>query len=314
VKLYFILIFVLINSFLFAVDPTVDINDIMNEYKVTAAFGDSRDDHLHTGVDLAATDQEIRSVKESELIFYNKDRIRSIPYGTGNFVILENSKDKVRFNYSHLKDGTFNPKKIVYKKTEVIAVNGNSGHSTGNHLHVEVEDVKDNKILNPFGFLKLKDTQSPRIDDVYFVTKNDKKISLWTNNKIKRGGRLYIKCIDRINGSNYDIIPYKITVIIDGKEKHVLTFDYFKKTENSFTISNTGLKFEDIYVNKESYDFYLFEFNSLPDLIGMKIIVEDFAGNKSEFKKAIEIQAPETETKKSTTGIGLTVTPDNKQK
>lgn len=271
-----------------------DVFDVMNVYKVTSTFGDSRYDHFHTGLDLAANDQEIRAITNSELIFHNKKRSNSISYGMGDFAVFENSYDKLRFNYSHLKEDSFIPENVYWKKNDKIASVGSSGHSTGSHLHFEVEDIENKRLLNPLAYIGKKDTLPPRIEDVYFITKDNEKISLTTNAKLKRGGKLFIKCMDRIDDSNYFIAPYKITVIIDGKEKSVLTFDYFRKTESAYVVSDTKLKFEDIYINKEDFDFFLLDFYSLPNLVGLKIIVEDFHGNKIEFKKPIRILPPET--------------------
>jgi murein DD-endopeptidase MepM/ murein hydrolase activator NlpD len=295
--------FILFSFAIYAEDTTSDPNNIMDFFKVTATFGDNRDDHFHTGMDLAAVDLDVRAIMDSELIFYNKNRSRSIPYGNGNFVIMDNTENKLRVNYSHLKDGTFNDKKNQFKKNETIAVVGSTGHSTGSHLHLEIEDLQNNRLLNPIGFINVKDTLSPRIEEVYFITKENEKISLVQNSKLKRGGKLFIHCMDRINNSQYDATPYKITVIIDGKENGILTFDYFKKIEDNYTISNTDLKYEDIYVNKKENDYYLTEFYSLPDLVGLKIVVEDFSGNKTEFKKPIKILPPETEQKKNSTAL-----------
>jgi hypothetical protein len=286
-----IILFFIIASCFHAI--TEDKVKIMDDFKITALFGDSRDDHLHTGVDLAANDQDVRSVMDSELVFYNKQRTGSIPYGLGNFVILENGDKRLRMNYSHMREGSVDFKKEIYRKSEKIGSCGNSGHSTGTHLHFEVEDIKNNRLLNPLAFIDFTDTLAPRIDDVYFVTSDNQKLSLWQYNKIKRGGKLFIKCSDRVNGSNYDVFPYKIRVIIDGKEKYFLKLDYFTKGENAFSISDSKLKFEDIFVNKDNNDIFLMDFNSLPDLIGLKILVEDYSGNKSEFKKEIRILAPD---------------------
>jgi hypothetical protein len=268
---------------------------VMDNFKITAAFGDSRDDHLHTGIDLAAVDEDVKSIMDSELIFYNRQNPRSITYGNGNFMILENSEKKLRFNYSHLRDGSIDYRKIIYKQSEKIGSSGNSGHSTGYHLHLEVEDIKNNKLLNPLQFIQYNDNMPPRIDDVYFISSDNQKMSLWEYNRIKRGGKLFIKCIDRIDSSNYDLVPYSVRVIIDGKEKFFMTFDYFEKGESSYTVSNTGLKFGDIYKNKDNTDLYLLDYSSLPDLIGLKIIVTDFTGRKAEFKKEITILSPDIE-------------------
>jgi len=265
----------------------------MDQYKITSTFGDSRYDHFHTGIDLAASDKEVRAISNCELIFYNGKKAGSINYGMGDFVIFENSYDSLRYNYSHLEEGSFNPENVYWKRNDRVGIVGNSGHSSGKHLHLEIEDIEEKKLLNPIRFINTKDTIVPKIEDVYFITKDGEKLSLYSNARIKRGGKLFIKCADRINDSNYLITPYKITVIIDGKEKSVLSFDYLRKNENYYVVSDSNLKFEDIYSNKEDFDFFLLEFYSLPNLVGVKITVEDFHGNRAEFKKPIRFLPPE---------------------
>ncbi len=275
-------------------DNTNDSFDIIENYKITSSFGDSRNDHFHTGLDLAATDQDIYALTNQELIFYNKKDYYSIKYGMGDFAVLEDSNNKLRYNYSHLKEDSFTPDNVYWKKGDKIGVVGNSGHSTGKHLHLEVEDLENRRLLNPIQFIKAKDTMPPVIEDVYFITKDDGKISLFTNNRLKRGGKLYIKCYDRINDSTYQLVPYKITVIIDGKEKSLLSFDYLKKNENWYTIGDINLKFEDLYSTGEDFNFFLLDFYSLPNLVGLKITIEDYNGNKVEFKKPIKILPPDS--------------------
>ena len=267
---------------------------IMKEYKLTSTFCDFRGDHFHTGIDLAGKDKEIYSIMEGELVFYNIDRKRSINYGNGNFVIIENTNDNLRFNYSHLKDKSFDPQKINYNKGDKVAILGNSGHSTGPHLHFEIEDIKNERLLNPLEFIDIKDSISPRIIDIYFICKNNEKISLikQRNRKIKRGGKLYIRCEDRIDGSNYSLSPYKITVIVDGIEKSNLMFNYLKKSNNRFVVAEDR-NFEEIYTNRENFDYYIMNYFGLPGIIGLKVIIEDFVGNKAIFRSALRILLPE---------------------
>ncbi len=289
--LIFIFSFLLINLYSQTrmVPPNQEQQDIMDVYKITSTFGDSRGDHFHTGLDLAATDQDIRSISNGELIFYNKDRLGNIPYGNGNFIIIEDKAENSRVSYSHLQDNSITPTKTHYQIGEKIGVVGNSGHSTGHHLHLEVEDTKNNRLINPIGFINQKDSESPRIEDVYFITNDNERISISRGSSVRKGGRLFITAIDRINNSQYNITPYKIKVMIDGKDKSELVFDSMKKTESSYIVESCNMVFEEIYANKTDFDFYLCEIYSIPDTIGLRIVVEDFAGLKSEFRKAIRI-------------------------
>ena len=291
-SLVLILVLFIIN-FLFSQELTDD-KDIIKSYTISSSFGDSRGDHFHTGIDLSAAEgEEIYSIMDSELFFYNSKKFREIHYGLGNFVVVQSLDNNYRIIYSHLKENSVEYSKRIYKKNEKIALVGNSGHSTGPHLHLEVENIKENILLNPIKFIKLKDSLPPFIEDIYFITNNREQISLLKSNSIKKGGKLFIKAVDRINSQKNIITPYKIFVLIGGKENALLIFDYFKKLDNDYYIKENNYKFKDIYQNNTRFDYFLMDFSALPSVIGLNIIVEDYNGNKTEFRKAIKILPPD---------------------
>ncbi|HOV14520.1 MAG TPA: M23 family metallopeptidase, partial [Spirochaetota bacterium] len=163
------LIFIIISISLTPIfsDVTSDSLDVMDNYKLTSNFGDSRYDHFHTGIDMAANDQEIRAISNCELVFYNNKRANSIRYGMGDYAIFEDSNNKMRYNYSHMKENSLYPNNVYWKRGDKVGVVGNSGRSSGDHLHFEIEDIENKKLLNPIQFIKIKDTIDPRIEDVY---------------------------------------------------------------------------------------------------------------------------------------------------
>lgn len=257
-------------------------------------FCDFRIDHFYAGIDLKGNNQDVLSAEDSEVVFKNIDRKGSIKYGNGQFIVLEDIGHKKRFYYSNLKEGSIDKNRIFYKKDEKIAIAGNSGSSVIDHLHFEIEDIVNRKIINPLQYIEVLDTIPPKILDIYFVTQNYEKISIVDNYKVVRGGKLYVKCQDIINNSNYLLAPYKITLYINGIEKASFKFDSLYKLNNSFFMAN-NLNFKDIYANNEAYDFYIIDYHSLPDIIGFKLIVEDFNGNKREFKKNLIMELPKKE-------------------
>jgi len=287
-KIFIIFIFFL------AIPILADINHIfifMKNKILTSNFCDYRNDHFHTGIDLAALDEDIIVPNDSEVVFFNIKRKNSINYGNGNFVILQDNKNNYRFNFSHLKDDSFDNKKIVYSRGDKIAVSGNTGHSSGSHLHLEIEDIKNKLLLNPLTFLNIEDTRRPRLIDIYFITEDNKKISITDprNYKIEKNGKLFIKCMDYVNNSEYALVPYKITVYIDGKKTSSLMFDHLTSNLNNFVL-NDGRDFSSLYINNEKNDFFISNFFSLPGLIGFKVEIEDFSGNILVYKKNLIVE------------------------
>lgn len=291
-KLAFLIIFSLV-FIIILLSEDFKNNPMLNGMRVTSTFGDSRGDHFHTGIDITNNDKKAYSLMESELIFHNKKRKRGIDYGYGEFVILENTTDGLRFTYSHLKEDSYDASKKQYEQYEKIATIGNTGHSTGVHLHLEVEDTINDKLLNPLEIMDIKDTLKPIIMDVYFIDGDKNRISLYEGySSIKRGGKLFIQCMDKIDGSNYPLTPYKISLIIDGKEKANLKFNNLLKQNGKF-ITNDGRTFNNIYLNERDDDFFVLDFTSLPGVIGFKVLVEDQKGNRTEYKRALRILLPD---------------------
>jgi len=290
-------IFVVVFLFCFVIflypDEDIIKNPMTSGLKVTSTFCDSRGDHFHTGIDIVNKDKKVYSLMKSDLIFHNSKRKGSINYGYGDFLILENTSDGLRFSFSHLKENSYNSEKKKYMQFDEVAEMGNTGHSTGVHLHLEIEDTKNGALINPLELMEVDDTLKPRIMDVYFIDANDNKISLYEgNSSIKRGGKLFVKCMDKIDGSIYSLIPNRIDLIIDGKEKASLNFNKLVKQKGRF-LTDDGRGFEDIYLNDKADDFFIMDFSSLPGIIGFKLLVEDHGGNRTEYRRALKILLPD---------------------
>jgi hypothetical protein len=115
--------------------------------ELTGWFGEPRGDHVHTGIDLSTpAGTPIRAVAEGRVILVG-------PQGAyGNFTCLRHAQlvscyahqDEIRVTYGQL-----------VKQGQTIGTVGNTGRSSGSHLHFEVRQGPDawSTPMDPLKFL-----------------------------------------------------------------------------------------------------------------------------------------------------------------
>lgn len=117
-------------------------------YKVSSHFGQRGRRH-HDGIDIPAPRGTPIVAVDKGVVVYSDDGIR----GYGNMIVIAHSDD-VFTVYAHNRKNKVDKGDKV-KKGEVIAEVGNTGRSTGPHLHFEIR-VK-NKVRNPARYLSSKE-------------------------------------------------------------------------------------------------------------------------------------------------------------
>ena len=227
---------------------------------LSGTFGEFRKTHFHTGIDIKTQGKEglrVRAIDDGDLI-----RVKVSTSGYGKVVYIRHY-DGTTSVYAHLKK--FSPriqqiiKKLQYekkryeiekffkegefklKKSEIIGFSGNTGGSSGPHLHFELRDTEKEKPLNPlkYGYV-VADTIAPRIHNLYLYnflkerTSNKIKIeliknkNLYTNNDtIKINGMFGFgySGYDRQNSSYNKNGIYKRELTINGKRFYSYKFD-----------------------------------------------------------------------------------------
>jgi hypothetical protein len=154
--------------------------------ELTAGFGEIRPNHFHMGLDFRTLGKEglkIRAVEKGYIA-----RIVVSPQGYGK-VLYVNHPNGITSVYAHCSD--FNqridslvssvqfrhqlneidlrlkPNDIEVLRGELIAFSGNTGNSSGPHLHFELRDTESQDALNPLthGF-SIADHQAPKIQSI----------------------------------------------------------------------------------------------------------------------------------------------------
>jgi hypothetical protein len=189
IKLVFLLFFV------FAISFAQESNyfwPIDSPRVITGNYGELRPNHFHSGLDFSTNNLVNLPIYCVENGYVSRIKISSVGYGKSIYVTHPNGKVSV---YGHLNslntaittvikkeqyakqnyEVDFNPKpkSVILKKGEQIGLSGNSGNSTGPHLHFELRDEVSEMPLNPLHFFQITDTILPTIQHVAFYNLAD---------------------------------------------------------------------------------------------------------------------------------------------
>lgn len=157
---------------------------------LSGTMGELRSTHFHTALDIKTSGITGLSVFASAGGYIQRIKVGIGGYGNALYLKHPNGTTTV---YAHLKNfhsdigdyvrkeqykkesftvDLYPPKdKFLFGKGDVIALSGNSGSSSGPHLHFEIRDP-NNSILDPlkYGFTEIKDDLPPVLQQVAFVT------------------------------------------------------------------------------------------------------------------------------------------------
>ena len=266
-------------------------NPLEIQLVLAGTFAELRSNHFHSGLDIKTQQREGLKVFAAAKGYVSRIKISHWGYGKALYITHPNGYTTV---YAHLKK--FSPKiealvkKSQYEKEtfeielfpsinellidtdEVIAFSGNTGGSSGPHLHFEIRDKRERPI-NPMLFgMDIKDTRRPTILSVFAYPIDDNSHVNLSPEKTK------LRVIPKNNG-NYTVEN------IDAFGKigfGIVTYDRQDFAPNKNGVSNIQTFFNG---NKNlEIDFKRFSFDETKHLNRL-IDYEHFKKNKSRIQK-----------------------------
>jgi len=303
-------------------------------------FGEIRSDHFHSGIDIKTQGSIGHHVYSIDSGHISRIKVQANGYGKSIYVThpngytsvyghLDRYRDDIaahvkRMQYkqrSHMVDLYLKPDQFQLKKGEFIAYSGNTGSSSGPHLHFEVRtagnqhptnvlkygfDIEDrvsprffSLLINPIGMESHANGTSERVssrivkENGYYTIPYGSNINAWGTLGIS------VEVFDFLNGSSNRCGVYKLDLYVDGQMAYSHLMDEFSFSETRFVNAHinyeerfrTGIKAHNLYrlpndrlriYNNQTSNSVL-ELNE-ERIYELLVVATDVAGNQSELK------------------------------
>ncbi len=195
---------------------------IDREPMITGNYGEIRPNHFHAGLDFSTDPILNLPVKSVADGYVSRIKISSVGYGRVLYITHTNGYVSV---YAHQKKYADKidayvkqeqrkqqkneielfpkPNELPVKKAEIIGYTGNSGSSTGPHLHFEIREEKSEMPINPLLVYDVKDNVKPIITSIGIYNTVD-------TNHVK------LETLETVKNVKEKLILTKNTIVIDG--------------------------------------------------------------------------------------------------
>ena len=261
-------------------------NPLDYESILSGTFGELRTNHFHSGVDIKTKGKEGSKIYAFSDGYVSRIKISKGGYGKAIYIKHSDGKTTV---YAHLKSFSKKIEKIVKTKqylkenyeieifpgfneikisnNELIAFSGNTGGSSGPHLHFEIRDINQ-KPLNPLNYgIDVQDNRSPSILGLKIYSlyknmeiKNSKNLTFYKKDKnsyitdtIHSIGALGfgVQTIDRQDLASNKNGVYKINTYIDNDTLISIDFNKFSFEETKHI--NRYIDYPEFKRNKKTF-------------------------------------------------------------
>ena len=237
-------------------------NDFESPLKIplilSGTFGELRPNHFHSGIDFKTNQKTGIPIFAPASGYISRIKVSPTGFGKAIYLSHENGLTTV---YAHLEkfneqlnqyvlqnqyelkqfsiDLSIKKNQLKIEKGDTIGYTGNSGSSSGPHLHFEIRKTKNQHPLNPMNWnFKIQDTIKPIIESIFIYDLNDplnieKKIIKKTNTIYGRFS-LGIKTYDLLNLAENKNGINTIKVYLDNQLYYHFDIQEFSFSETKF--------------------------------------------------------------------------------
>ncbi len=243
-------------------------------------FGEIRSDHFHSGIDIktqGTTGHQISAVDEG---YVSRIKVQANGYGKSIYIShpkgytsvyghLDRYREDIasyvkKMQYSrqsHMLDLYLDRATFPVEKGEFIAYSGNTGSSSGPHLHFEIRTTANQHPTNVLHYnFDIKDQVAPRFHSLFVyplnedalvngsgttvsskVVKDQGSYTLpWgTQMKVRGEVGISVEVFDYLNGASNRCGIYTLEMYVDGKLSYRHVMDEFAFSETRYINAHT---------------------------------------------------------------------------
>jgi hypothetical protein len=243
-------------------------------------FGELRPNHFHAGIDIktqgrtgipvyAAADGYLARISISasgygNVLYINHPNGTTTVYGHLQSFIkpVQDYIRKIQYEKESFSVDQMIPEGLFpIKKGEMIALSGNSGSSGGPHLHFEIRDTREEKVLNPLLYrFPVKDDTPPVIQSLvvyplsegsavdgktsrqrFLTVKTGQSYQLKENKTIPVFGQIGfgLQAVDLLDGVPNPCAIYSLQLKVDNQLIYTFKMDRFYQDETRYVNAHT---------------------------------------------------------------------------
>lgn len=307
-------------------------------------FGEARADHFHSGIDIKTQGSTGHQVFAIESGYISRIKVQANGYGKSIYITHPNGFTSVyghldryrddlaeyvtQMQYrrrSHMVDLYPDPNQFKVQRGELIAFSGNTGSSSGPHLHFEVRNTANEHPTNVLRYnFEIADHMAPRFYSIFLqpvgegsqvngsgekfsssVVRDQGNYTIPYGKSIKASGVLgvSVEAFDFLDGAINRCGIYTLEMYLDGKLMYSHMMDEFSFSETRYVNARidyaesirTGTRAQRlhrlpndrlrIYRDLEGDGFLELDEDRNYDIL---VVATDVSGNRSELKVRIK--------------------------
>lgn len=262
----------------------------VSEVNPVSFFGQRSDGIIERGIKFEKADS-VRSAGYGKVLLTleQNSNMSGFPGTLGNAVIIAHDDGLITI-YGNLANLDQLSERVQIESQEILASPGNSGWGKPQNVFFQVVDSLKKTVLNPLLLLpSLKDTHGPSIREVIVLSSNN-QISVLGSVKFVRQGkyRIYADITDTIDKSASMLSPFRISVLVNGKEYLTIPFELMQENQGRLFLSSAEYYWETLYADPAR--MYLGDLSLTRGRSDISIIARDMAGNERSVLFGIQVE------------------------
>ncbi len=247
---------------------------------VRTLFGGRSNGVIERGL-VVGGEETIRSAGHGTILITieSQQNMSGFPSALGNAVVVSN-EDQLLTVYGNLEDLNRMSERKTVETGDILSNVGKSAWGEPGSVIFQVIDREKKNYINPLLLLPaLEDKKGPVIRDVTIVSPSGQTIALGSAKTARQGKyRIYADIADSIEGSSAELVPFRVSVLVNGKEETSLPFEVLREQQGKLFLNEPDFSWQGLYGDPTR--MYLGAIALNRGRSDISVIARDIAGNE----------------------------------